>query len=75
MKKILLLLVLLSTVGCDTRFTKDPEKIGRLVSSLATLIELTFDGETHEYVFYEKGYEGSLSHWEGCKYCKQQNNK
>ena len=35
------------------------------------LIELTFNGETHEYVIYRSGYSGSVSHWEGCKYCKE----
>lgn len=35
------------------------------------IIELTFNGETHEYVLYDTGYRGSVSHWEGCKYCKE----
>jgi len=44
------------------------------------LIDLTFEGETHQYVLYLHGEytdhsRGSLSHWEGCKYCKEQKEK
>ena len=39
------------------------------------LVDITFNGETHEYVrfdMYEDGHAtGSLSHWAGCKYCKE----
>lgn len=34
------------------------------------LVDVCFDGETHQYVKYKNCYGQSLSHWEGCKYCK-----
>lgn len=37
------------------------------ITSDVSIFEVTIDGETHEYL---KIYYG-LSHWEGCKYCKQ----
>lgn len=39
------------------------------------LVDVQFNGETHEYVQYKNGYGRSLSHWEGCKYCKHSNNQ
>jgi hypothetical protein len=39
------------------------------------LVDITFEGETHQYVLYRTGRHddasGSLTHWEGCKYCKE----
>jgi hypothetical protein len=39
-----------------------------------TLFDITFDGETHQYVKWVhkcgNATTGSLSHWAGCKYCK-----
>jgi len=79
MKKILLVLAAILVTGCgepeyiDSRLTDDPKMKEISVSKFSVLVDLTFEGESHQYVFYEKGYEGSLSHWEGCKYCKQRN--
>lgn len=82
MKKLLLLVlaaILVTDCGepeyIDSRLTDDPKMKEISVSKFSVLVDLTFEGESHQYVFYEKGYKGSLSHWEGCKYCKQQNNK
>lgn len=57
---------------------KSPEQIKRenedIAQKRSTLVDLTFNGETHEYVFYHRNFgdssEGGLAHWEGCKYCK-----
>jgi len=38
------------------------------------LIDVEFRGERHEYVRYHSGHGRSLSHWEGCKYCKERKN-
>lgn len=35
------------------------------------LVDICFDNETHQYVMYKDDYGKSLSHWAGCKYCKQ----
>lgn len=44
------------------------------LQSECTLYDITFDGETHQYVKWVHQYgnatTGSLSHWAGCKYCK-----
>lgn len=37
------------------------------------VIDVTHEGETHQYVKYKNGYSGSLCHWEGCKFCKHNN--
>lgn len=51
------------------------------VESDCKLVDITFDGETHQYILYRTGTyvssensTGSLSHWAGCKYCKHHNN-
>ena len=41
------------------------------------LYELTFNGETHEFVMWHNNEGqcavGGLCHWPGCKYCKERN--
>lgn len=35
------------------------------------LLDISFNDETHQYLYYHGYYEGSLSHWAGCKYCEE----
>ena len=65
--------VLCCTSCCEFTMT-DEEYREHKCTDGAHLVDLTFNGETHEYVFWEYGFgenlRGSLSHWAGCKYCK-----
>lgn len=64
-------------VACGPKPT--PEAIrarhSEWVKERCELIDITFNGETHEYVRYLDGYSdnqyGSLTHWAGCKFCKE----
>ena len=40
------------------------------------LIDVTIDGNTHQYLFYQ-GYQsiGVVDHWPDCKYCKEKNDE
>ena len=82
--KILIPIISLVIVGISITFIvsscvdKSPEQVKREKENTAqkrsTLVDITFNGETHEYVFYNRSLgdssEGSLAHWAGCKYCK-----
>lgn len=83
MKKILLLIALICACSCTctVEYMSDSEKkqlhrknTSKNVQEHSEIVDLTFDGETHEYVYFYNiaGSMGSLTHWAGCKYCKQQ---
>ena len=62
--------------ACNTLTSEDRKKLNSdQVQNVSTLVELTFNGETHEYVWYHQhtGQCGmaSVAHWAGCKYCKE----
>lgn len=72
MKKLFIITVLaittiLTTVSCD-RIT---EYDSRQVLSGIKLVELTFEGHTHQYVFSHTLYDTTLDHWPSCKYCEE----
>lgn len=75
MKKILVLILgIVLCTGCSYTDHIDGgmRKIGLAPANLE-LHDVTFNGETHEYVlFYNpiSGEIGSMTHWEGCKYCE-----
>lgn len=56
---------------------KHYEKDRNELQGECTLFDITFDGETHQYVKWVHPYGnatiGSLTHWAGCKYCKDKN--
>ena len=62
--------------GCEPQ-TPEQKKAAdsKLIQNGVSLIELTFNGETHEYVWLNLGVgdcsKGSVAHWAGCKYCKE----
>ena len=83
MNKILIIFLLMGLMltGCEQRtgsLTKDDSPIqceviagnGSFEGPELEIMEITYNGETHEYLHFCAAYEGSLSHWEGCKYCK-----
>lgn len=69
--------------GCEPMAKPTPEEIrakhSKWVEERCELIDITFNGETHEYVKYLDGggdhQYGSLTHWAGCKYCKNKSNE
>ena len=67
-------MILLSVSSCGYEDPRSPDASTGLkeefVARHTSLVDLTYDGETHQYVFFMVGYEGSVSHWAGCKYCK-----
>lgn len=80
MKKLILgFVVCCFMVACGPRVKPTPEAIrakhSKLVNECCELIDITFNGETHEYVKYLEGggdrQYGSLTHWAGCKFCKE----
>lgn len=81
MKKILLLIALICACSCCSDFDREAyekikhERKQQALQDDCHLYDITFNGETHEYVyFYDMEGNmttGSLTHWAGCKYCKQ----
>jgi len=76
-KLILLVMMLMLASSCEYENPRNPDSSveckEEFVARHCSLIDLTFEEETHQYVFFMVGYEGSVSHWAGCKYCKQNN--
>ena len=78
MKKFITLLAVVLLCSCDF----DTEAIipgsEKSLINDTKLVELTFEGHTHQYIFnhsYVGGYGGTydveIIHWESCKYCKE----
>ena len=40
------------------------------INDIYVIVEVTYNGETHEYLQFDSGPQGGISHWEGCRYCK-----
>lgn len=40
------------------------------VQKYSKVIELTFEGETHQYIIFKDYYCTGLTHLPNCKYCK-----
>ena len=74
MKKIIAIVIgLLLLCSCTVTITTDDgkSKSSIEVQKHSELVEIEFDGHTHEFVRYSMGYEGGMAHWPDCKYCKQ----
>lgn len=70
MKKLFLIILavttVFTTVSCD-RITKyDSQQ----VLSGIKLVDLTFEGHTHQFTFSHTLYDTELDHWPSCKYCE-----
>ena len=72
MKKFFIIIVLavtaILTVSCDHGGIIDYDS--RQVLSGIKLVELTFEGHTHQFVFSHSLYDTELDHWPSCKYCE-----
>lgn len=73
MKKIIFSLILITLLcGCDNLAN---DKICNEGTN-TTLITLTFNGESHEFVQYVSSgpaNKAGIAHWPGCIYCNRQN--
>lgn len=91
MKKIFLLLLFCTSIICAQETSKReeiPHYFGEnkeiVVHNITDpsesfdIIEITYNGETHQFIRYHKNGNngaGGLTHWPGCKYCKQKEQK
>lgn len=66
----LLALVLVSCGDKDARIEEQRLYHQQIVKDHSELIELTFGDDTHQYVLTTFN-EWNITHWAGCKYCKQ----
>ena len=76
MKKFFIFIVLavtaiLATVSCNQTSGGIIDYDSRQVLSGIKLVELTFEGHTHQYVFSHSLYDTELDHWPSCKYCEE----
>lgn len=73
MKKIIFSLILITLLcGCDNLPNDKICNKGKKT----TLITLTFNGESHEFVKYVSSgpvTKVGIAHWPGCIYCNRQN--
>lgn len=74
MKKLFIIILaitaIFTTVSCNQTFGDSMSDYERQREQYAfKLIELTFEGHTHQFVFGRNLYE--LDHWPSCKYCEE----
>lgn len=73
MKKLIIALfslVMLTSCVAESEQQKK-EKIREAYQEKSELVELSFNGETHEFVIFRYSeYRNGIAHWPGCKYCK-----
>jgi len=88
---LFLALIVSLAIACDTpakppveetiqkSMTTDTLYVNGQYNHYYDLVELTFHGETHQYVYYKytSAYaaSASIAHWPDCEYCKQKQNK
>ena len=76
MKKLFIIIILavtavFTTVSCDQTSGGIKDYDARQVLSKLKLVELTFEGRSHQFVFHHNLYDTELSHWPSCKYCEK----
>ena len=74
MKKFFIFIILavtavFTTVSCDQTSGGIIDYDSRQVLSGIKLVDLTFEGHTHQFVFSHSLYDTALDHWPSCKYC------
>lgn len=65
--------------SCDIfEYKETSSRSQELLTSSAELVELTFEGHTHQFVFthafaggYGTAYDVEIVHWPSCKYCQE----
>lgn len=79
MKKFFIIIVLavmaILTVSCNqTSGGSMSDYEEQRVQSDFSLIELSFEGHSHQFVFYHGLYDTTIDHWPSCKYCTDSTN-
>ena len=74
MKKLFIIILtvtasIFTTVSCDHGGIMDYDS--RQVLSGIKLVDLTFEGHTHQFTFSHTLYDTELDHWPSCKYCEE----
>jgi hypothetical protein len=82
MKKFITLLAAVMLCSCDFDTENLIPGSEKSLENDTKLIELTFEGHTHQFIFnhsFVGGYGGSydveIIHWPSCKYCKEEGNE
>ena len=72
MKKLFIIILAITavftTVSCNHSGIMDYDS--RQVLSGIKLVDLTFEGHTHQFTFSHTLYDTELDHWPSCKYCE-----
>ena len=75
MKKLFIIILavtaVFTTVSCDQTSGGIKDYDAQQVLSKLKLVELTFEGQSHQFVFHHNLYDTELSHWPSCKYCAE----
>lgn len=75
MKKLFIIILavtaVFTTVSCNQNTGGIIDYDSRQTLSRLKLVELTFEGHTHQYVFSHSIYDTQLDHWPSCKYCEE----
>lgn len=70
MKKILgILITIILLMSCSDSEEEQIKHRQAFVQNHTIMIEMEFNGNTHEFVWYASGYTAGLAHWPDCKYC------
>ena len=71
MKKVLdILVAIFFLMSCsDSDREEQIKQYQVMIQKHTKLIEMEFNGSTHEFVWYGSGYAAGLAHWPDCKYC------
>ena len=80
MKKLFFIILavmaaMFTTVSCNQTTDGIIDYDSRQTLSRLKLVELTFEGHTHQYVFSHSIYDTQLDHWPSCKYCEEPSTK
>lgn len=76
MKKIITLLGIILLCSCDFDTETLVPGSEKSLAGDTKLIELTFEGHTHQFIFNHSYVGGGVSdveiiHWPSCKYCEE----
>jgi len=78
MKKIITLLGIILLCSCDFDTETLVPGSEKSLNDDTKLVELTFEGHTHQFIFnhsymggYSSTYDVEIIHWPSCKYCEE----
>lgn len=71
MKKFISLLIAGALLCTANSCVTEEESRNYGVATNSYLVDVTLEGHTHQYLYYEGYYNnGPVDHWPDCKYCK-----